>query len=494
MGLWLRYQRITEECMKSILVASKDRMTHKTIRSSFRSEYNVDVAPSEESCLDMFKKKRYEFLFIDAEFLQSGSTSTNGHANYRVALQPFWHVFPNAEIVVMSSQEKIRDAVMAVKAGASNYITYPIDMDELKYVTESLYESMIMQSELDYLRDKFWQSNSLEVVKTNSAAMRKVFEKVRSVAPTKSTVLLTGETGTGKGLLAKLVHHHSNRAEAQFITVHCGAIPDSLLESELFGHEKGAFTGADRRKLGKFEIAQKGTIFLDEIGTITPSAQIKLLQVLQDKTFQRVGGEVSIEADVRIIVATNANLKKMSADGLFRRDLFYRLSVFPIEIPPLVERIEDIPHLAELFLRKLNRLYSKEIHDIDPRVMEAFAQYSWPGNIRELENLMERAYILESSSVLTPESFPRELFTPEVSNLDPFSVISLPLSEMRRQTVDAVERSYLHRLLAFHKGHIQKSATIAGISTRQLHKLLTKYGINKQDFKSLPTSSNISEL
>jgi DNA-binding NtrC family response regulator len=480
--------------MKSILVASKDRMTHKTIRSSFRSEYNVDVAPSEESCLDMFKKKRYEFLFIDAEFLQSGSTSTNGHANYRVALQPFWHVFPNAEIVVMSSQEKIRDAVMAVKAGASNYITYPIDMDELKYVTESLYESMIMQSELDYLRDKFWQSNSLEVVKTNSAAMRKVFEKVRSVAPTKSTVLLTGETGTGKGLLAKLVHHHSNRAEAQFITVHCGAIPDSLLESELFGHEKGAFTGADRRKLGKFEIAQKGTIFLDEIGTITPSAQIKLLQVLQDKTFQRVGGEVSIEADVRIIVATNANLKKMSADGLFRRDLFYRLSVFPIEIPPLVERIEDIPHLAELFLRKLNRLYSKEIHDIDPRVMEAFAQYSWPGNIRELENLMERAYILESSSVLTPESFPRELFTPGVSNLDPFSVISLPLSEMRRQTVDAVERSYLHRLLAFHKGHIQKSATIAGISTRQLHKLLTKYGINKQDFKSLPTSSNISEL
>jgi DNA-binding NtrC family response regulator len=472
--------------MKSILVASKDRAVFETIRSCFRSEYKTDEVSDKDHALERFKKKRYEFLFIDVEFLQSLSASPNGYTNYKVALQPFWHAFPSAEIVVMSSQEKIRDAVMAVKAGASNYVTYPINIHELKYVTESIYESTIMQWELDYLRDKFWQGDSLEVVRTNSPAMRTVFEKLRSVAPTKTTVLLTGETGTGKGLLARLIHRHSNRADAQFITVHCGAIPDTLLESELFGHEKGAFTGADRRKLGKFEIAQKGSIFLDEIGTITPSAQIKLLQVLQDKTFQRVGGEVSIEADVRIIVATNANLAKMSAEGLFRRDLFYRLSVFPIEIPPLVERIEDIPHLAEMFLRNLNRLHAKEIHDIDPRVMEAFAHYSWPGNIRELENLMERAYILESSPVLTPESFPRELFTSDFSNPDPFLDTSLSLSEVRRKTIAVVEKTYLQNLLTFHRGHIQKTATTARVSTRQLHKLLSKYGINKQDFKSFP--------
>jgi len=469
--------------MKSLLVASKNRMAYEPIKECFRSEYKVDVVTSKESCQNLFRKRRYEFLFIDVELLQSGSASVNGRINYRDSLQPFWHVFPNAEIVVMSSQEKIREAVMAVKAGASNYITYPVDIDELRFVTESTHESTIMQSELDYLRDKFWQIDSLEVVNTNSPEMRKVFGRIRSVASTKTTVLLTGETGTGKGLLAKLIHRHSNRAKDQFITVHCGAIPDTLLESELFGHEKGAFTGADRRKLGKFEIAQGGTIFLDEIGTMTPSAQIKFLEVLQDKTFQRVGGEISIKADVRIIAATNIELKQLVADGTFRKDLYYRLNVFPVDIPPFRERSEDIPYLAGVFLRNLNEAYSKEINNIHPYVLEAFARYSWPGNIRELENLMERAYILENSSVLGPDSFPGELFLPDISNpeLSPGSLP--PLSDARRQNIEAAERNYLKKLLAIHKGRIQKSADAAGVSTRQLHKLLTRYGIRKEDFK-----------
>lgn len=484
-GMRASSSHLQEDGMKSILVASKDHAPCETIKSCFRSEYKVDAVPDKEACQEHFKKRRYEFLFIDLGMLKNDAAAANGHVNYRAALQPFWQVFPGAEIVVMSSQEEIREAVMAVKAGASNYITYPVIEDELKYVAESIYESTLVQSELNYLRDKFWQIGSLDVVKTNSPAMRKVFEKVRSVAPTKTTVLLTGETGTGKGLVARLLHRHSNRADAQFITVHCGAIPDTLLESELFGHEKGAFTGADRRKLGKFEIAQKGTIFLDEIGTITPSAQIKLLQVLQDKTFQRVGGEVAMEADVRIIVATNADLKQMSGEGLFRRDLFYRLSVFPIELPPLRERIEDIAHLAEIFLRDLNKMYSKGIRDIDPKVMDAFERYSWPGNIRELENLMERAYILEGSQTLTSESFPPDLFAMDLSNPAPLSDASRPLAEMRRRTVEAMEQSYLKKLLASHRGHIQQSASAAGISTRQLHKLMTKYGIKKEDFKVL---------
>jgi len=314
--------------------------------------------------------------------------------------------------------------------------------------------------------------------------MKEVFDKIQAVAPTKSTVLLTGETGTGKGVLAKLIHSHSHRRDRQFISVHCGAIPDTLLESELFGHEKGAFTGAVRRKLGKFEIAHGGTIFLDEIGTITSSAQIKLLQVLQEKSFQRVGGEATIEVDVRIIAATNTDLKRMTEEGLFRNDLYYRLSVFPIEIPPLKQRIEDIPIICRHILDDLNRFHAKGIRDIDPQVVHAFEEYPWPGNIRELENLIERAYILETSSTLRPESFPGELFVsgyrPARGPVDR----SHTLEEVRGQAIEEIERRYLKELLAIHRGRINLSAEAAGISVRQLHNLMKKHGLRKEEFKS----------
>jgi DNA-binding NtrC family response regulator len=468
--------------MKSVLVASKNQSACNAIRTSMRSEYRVDVVSGKDGCLEMFRKKRYEFLFIDVEVLRESMLDNN----YKMALQPFWHAYPTAQIIVMSSQEMIREAVMAVKAGASDYLTYPVNPDEVKYVAESIHESIIMESELDYLRDRFWQEDSLEIVRTRSPLMKRVFDKVRSVAPTKSTVLLSGETGTGKGVLARLIHRHSNRKDDAFISVHCGAIPDTLLESELFGHEKGAFTGAVRRKLGKFEIAQEGTIFLDEIGTITPSAQIKLLQILQDGTFHRVGGEERIEANVRVIAATNADLKKMCSEGQFRRDLYYRLNVFPIEIPPLRKRIEDIPYVVEVILKRLNKFHLKEIHDVHPHVIEAFGKYSWPGNIRELENLMERACILERSLILTPEGFPKELFTSDPSQIQVEADISLSLAEVRHRAVEQTERRYLQELLAVNKGRIKDSAEAAGISTRQLHKLMKKYGIRKEEFKLFP--------
>jgi len=315
--------------MKYILVASKNQEAFNAIRESFSREYRIDVVSSKASCLEKFRQKRYDFTFIDLDILRESSPVT-GHYDYNTALQPFLQAFPAAQIIVMSSQVIIREAVMAVKAGASNYLTYPIDKEEAKYVVQSLYESLRTESELDHLREGFWQADSLEFVQTGSPGMREALEKIQAVAPTKSTVLLTGETGTGKGVVAKLIHSHSHRREKQFISTHCGAIPDTLLESELFGHEKGAFTGAIRRKLGKFELAHGGTIFLDEIGTITPSAQIKLLQVLQEKSFQRVGGEATIEVDVRIITATNTDLNKSTDQGLFRNDLYYRLNV-PLE-------------------------------------------------------------------------------------------------------------------------------------------------------------------
>ena len=467
--------------MRYILVVSKEQEVIHTIHICFRHGHRIDKASTQDAAMEMLRKQRYDFVFIDVEILRE-SVPGNG---YKAALQLFWHVYPSIEIIVMSSQEMIREAVMAVKAGASNYLTYPINPDEVKYVTESVEESLIVQSELDYLRDQSWQSDSLEFVQTESTLMKKVLLKVRSVAPTKSTVLLIGETGTGKGVLAKLIHRHSNRRDAPFINVHCGAIPDTLLESELFGHEKGSFTGAIRRKLGKFEIAKGGTIFLDEIGTLTPSAQIKLLQILHDRTFQRVGGEETIEADVRVIAATNTDLKRMSEEGKFRKDLYYRLNVFPIEIPPLRERVGDIPHLIEVFLKKMNKFNQKEIHSVHPQVFEGFRRYSFPGNIRELENLMERAYILETSFLLTPESFPSELFESEAPLASVSVDACLTLSEMRSKGVEDIERHYLKELLAQNRGKIKDSATGAGITTRQLHKLMKKYAIRKEEFKAL---------
>ena len=331
--------------------------------------------------------------------------------------------------------------------------------------------------------DDFWSQEVLKEVHTRSPIMLQTFEKVKSVAPTKTTVLLLGDTGVGKGTVAKLIHQHSSRKDESFVHVHCGALPDTLAESELFGYEKGAFTGAVKRKLGRFDTAQKGTIFLDEINTISGTMQIKLLQVLQDRIFQRVGGEYPIETDVRVIAASNSDLQQLCDEGLFRKDLYYRLSVFPLEIPSLKERSEDIPDWVNYLIDWFNKLYFKEIQDADPLVVKALKEYSWPGNIRELENVIERAYILETTSTLRAENFPQELFGDLNNPAEIAMDITQPLSEVRRQSLDHIERQYLKELMLKHLGRIKSASETAGITTRQLHKLLSKYGIRKDEFK-----------
>ncbi len=462
--------------MRYILAATKDREAAAVVRSALRRTFHVDETSTVQDGVNLHRKRRYEFIFIDLDMV---GERVGGDGS-------FWRLrqaFPSAETIVMTPPERIRDAVEAVKAGAANYVTYPLNIDEVRYVIESIHEGIRAQSELDYLRDRFWQSDSLEVVQTRNPAMRAVFEQVRLVAPTKSTVLLSGETGTGKGVLAKLIHRHSNRREVQFIGVHCGAIPDTLLESELFGHEKGAFTGATRRKLGKFELAHGGTIFLDEIGTITPAAQIKLLQVLQDGTFQRVGGEALIETDVRIIAASNTDLGEMVEKGLFRNDLYYRLNVFPVTLPPLRERREDIPQLTEIFLKQMNRFNHRGIHYVHPQVMEAFQRYPWPGNIRELQNLVERACILETSSILTPASFPAEIFADVPPSPPAGETPRLTLADARNRAVGEAEKRYLREVLALTGGRINRTAERAGVTIRQINKLMNKHGIRKEEFR-----------
>ena len=339
--------------------------------------------------------------------------------------------------------------------------------------------------EADRLRDRFWKTEWIDIVRSRNPAMHEVFEKIRAVAPTIATVLLLGETGTGKGLMARLTHWHSLRCEKPLVAVHCGAIPETLIESELFGHEQGAFTGAVRRKLGKFEVACKGTIFLDEIGTITPSVQIKLLQVLQDGTYCRIGGEQTLHTDARIIFATNANLEALVAEGRFRKDLYYRVKIFPIEIPPLRERIEDLPYLTETFLQKLNQRYNKDIGGMPPDVREALQGYSWPGNVRELENVMERAYILETSDILTLRSFPSDITSAEAKRTEECPMgEGFSLAEARQLAVEAFERQYLRDLLTRHNGRIGTAAQNAGITPRQLNRLMNRYAINKKDHRT----------
>lgn len=464
--------------MKSILVISRHRDVFLKVRSCFPEGYRVDQAADKKAALGSLRETAYGVLLVDMECLKT-PPAVNG---YRGALQPYWRVRPAVEIIVMAPHDQAAHGATAVRAGASHCLLHPLESRDVRGCVEKAFRSLILPSMAEDPLDRFWHSDSLETVRTRSPRMQDVYDRIRSVAPTRSTVLLTGETGTGKGVMARLIHRHSSRKNERLVSIHCGAIPDALVESELFGHEKGAFTGAVRQKPGKFEIARGGTVFLDEVGTISPGVQVKLLQVLHEGTFSRVGGEEVIQADVRVLAATNADLKSMSENGGFRKDLYYRLNVFPIEIPPLRERVEDIPCLVELSLRKLNRLDNKEIHDVDPRVMEALCSYSWPGNIRELENLIERAYILEGSSTLGPGGFPGELMK-DGSGRHFVSLRDRTLAQVRKRCIEETEKTYIADLLSRHEGRVRASALSGGISTRQLNKLMKKYGITKDPFR-----------
>ncbi|NLA75725.1 MAG: sigma-54-dependent Fis family transcriptional regulator [Deltaproteobacteria bacterium] len=466
--------------MQYILLLSKNPDVYRQLIPCFGPEIQISRAENDTQAITMLQARRYEYLFMDISLLNMPDRSGTSHKSY---IQSLMSLYPALDIIIITSIERIREAVNAVKEGASDYILFPIKPDEVNSVLKNIKEPLTARSEPDFLKDRFMENDIQQTMRSSNAKMKGVFEKLKSVSPTNSTVLITGETGTGKGVIARLIHRHSSRKDARFISVHCGAIPDTLLESELFGHERGAFTSAIKRKLGKFEIADKGTIFLDEIGTITPAAQIKLLQVLQDGIFQRVGGEVTIHTDARIIAATNMDLKKMCEDGEFRKDLYFRLNVFPIEVPLLRERSEDIPHLAMMFLDKMNKHNTKGIKGFSPDVTEAFMHYPWPGNIRELENLIERAYILENSSILQPESFPEEIFEYGYPDDDNLKKRTGNLANIRKKAIQEIEKNYLIDLLNETMGRIKQAAEKAGITTRQIHKLLTKYNIRKEDYK-----------
>jgi two-component system NtrC family response regulator len=382
------------------------------------------------------------------------------------------HRNPGIEVIIMTAFGSVESAIEAMKLGAVDYITKPVDLHQLQIMIRNTLERKQLISENRLLRTQLSERFGFQGIISQSSAMDQVLNIAGRVASSNAAVLITGETGTGKELVAKAVHFSGSRRDKPFIVVNCAALPETLLESELFGHEKGAFTGADRMRRGRFEIAQGGTLFIDEVGEIPLSLQVKLLRVLQEKTFERVGSSSPLEGDVRIVAATNRDLESMIRQGLFRADLYYRLNVVSIRIPPLRGRREDIPPLVDEFLQRFSKENGKQITGISREAMDALMKYSWPGNVRELENIVQQSVVLSRSSTITRDDLPIRVSEPHPEGSGP--------EGMQGSFTEKVEAFEQMMILGAMKeaGNVQtRAAEMLGISERHLRYKLKKYGM-----------------
>jgi DNA-binding NtrC family response regulator len=372
-----------------------------------------------------------------------------------------------AAVVVMTAFGAVETAVDAMRAGAADYLTKPLNFDELLVVLDKVLETENLRRETRQLRVRVRDRVAPRNIIGDAPPMQRVFEIIDQVAPSRATVLITGESGTGKELVADAIHQRSPRASGPFIKLHCAALAESLLESELFGHERGAFTGAMNRKDGRFSLADGGTLFLDEIGEISQSIQVKLLRFLQEHEFERVGGTQTIRVDVRVIAATNRNLPEEVAKGRFREDLFYRLNVVALEMPPLRDRRADVPALAKFFLDKYAKLNGKTINDLSPHTLEVLMAYDWPGNVRELENAIERAVVLTTGHQIEPKALP--------STVRPVAATASGVPVVPGATMADLERYAILETLKACGGSTSKAAEMLGISTRTIQYRLHQY-------------------
>lgn len=439
----------------NILIVDDEKIVRESLLHWFEEEgYNVDTAEDGESALKKYGEGRYDLLLVDMKM--PGMSGLD-------LLTRIKAIDKSALLILITAFASVPSAIAALKQGAYDYVTKPVDPDELTHIVKKALEQKQLKHENEVLKENIEEIIRPDNLIGESFQMKKLYDLINTVAPADTTVMIRGESGTGKELVAKAIHINSKRKYFPIIPVNCGALAESILESELFGHEKGAFTGAQFKRKGKFEMADGGTLFLDEIATLSTKMQIELLRVIETRQFSRVGGNQLIKSDFRLITATNQSLEELVKEGKFREDLYYRLNVFTIHIPPLRERQNDIPVLAHFFLNKFTTAMNKPIKEISPEAMNFIVNYEWPGNVRELENAIERAVVIGKCDKIT------------VDNL-PFHVASNHINaDSDDKSLAAVEKKYILQILNENNWNISRSAVQLHIDRVTLYNKINKY-------------------
>jgi DNA-binding NtrC family response regulator len=458
-----------------ILVVEDNDLARKQLQQLLQAnpQFKVDAAADGKHALAALEQQTYNLVITDLRL-----PGFDGLELIREIQQRRLPV----TVIVMTAFGSIDDAVQAIRLGAYDFLPKPIDIENLRLVMERALRERSLQDEVAHLRNQLQTDFAFHNVLSKNPRMHAIFELIRNVGHTTTTVLIEGETGTGKEQVARAIHQASDNRTGPLVAVNCAALPETLLESELFGHEKGAFTSAVGQRKGRFEIANQGTIFLDEVGDVPPPMQAKLLRVLQERHFERVGGTESIEVDVRVVAATNRSLLRLVKQGKFREDLYYRLNVVRIDLPPLRERTEDIPLLATHFTQKYTP-QGEAPKQITPAAMQVLVNYRWPGNIRELENVIERACVTTRDNLIDVVNLPPELANPVPAKL-PFHVsLDRALPDLLREATTTIEQQYLRRALKKARGNVVRAARICGLSRRSVTAKIAEYGIDRTEFK-----------
>jgi two-component system response regulator HydG len=453
-----------------ILVVDDDSGHLVSVRTIIRSwGYGVETADDGSVAVDMVKSTPVDLILMDVRMTQMGGIE---------ALRQIKVYNPTIPVIIMTAYSSVDSAVEAIKSGAYEYLIKPLDFEVLKLTIERASEHAGLKEENRALKEHLQSDYDIANIIGRSQPMKKLIEMMSMVAPSEATVLITGDSGTGKELIARSLHFNSPRKDKPLVVVNCAAITETLLESELFGHEKGSFTGADKRREGRFMQAASGTIFLDEIGETSSTMQAKLLRVLQEREIQRVGGEETLKVDVRIVAATNRDLEKEVAEGNFREDLFYRLNVMPLNVPPLKERREDVPLLAQHFLTKFSDKNRKAIKGLVPLAMDMLVNYDWPGNVRELENAIERAVILATGEHITEAQLPLNI-TEQYEDLEIRPTGTTQILDGTHSLED-IEKEAILAALNGSNGNKAEAARRLGVTRKTLHNKLKSYGLGSK--------------
>jgi DNA-binding NtrC family response regulator len=441
-----------------IMIVDDEKIVRESLYHWFMDEgYDVDTSENAEVALKKFDKDKYDLILLDMKM--PGMSGLD-------LLPKLKQIDDDCFVILITAYASVPSAIQALKEGAFDYITKPVDPEELNHIVKNALQQKKLKTENDQLKSKIDELIMPDNLIGESIQMKKIFDLINTVAQTDTTVLIRGESGTGKELVAKAIHLNSKRKYFPVVTVNCGAMTDTLLETELFGHEKGAFTGAHYKRKGKFEMANGGTIFLDEVGSVSTKMQVDLLRVIETKKFSRVGGNEVIESDFRIIAATNEQLENLVKDGRFREDLYYRLNVFTLFVPPLRERKDDIPILANFFRQKYAMMMNKNIKSISAEAMNFLTEHEWRGNVRELENAIERAIVVGKKEVITMDDLP-------------FSSSDESLGGEIDKSLFANEKKYILKILKENNWNISRSADILEIDRVTLYNKINKYSLKK---------------